>query len=82
MEQSTINQTIFFVVLFLLSAGVCATLYCIWQFGKNVKPVDIWPIFLLALFIVGIIGVAVTGDVRWLGLSVLPGIVFWRWMRI
>lgn len=46
------------------------------------KLFDLYVIILIALFLVGIIGVAMTGDVRWLVLSVIPGAVFWRWMRI
>jgi len=46
------------------------------------KPIDLWPIFLIALLIVSIIGVFMTGDARWLFLGVLPCIVFARWMRI
>lgn len=46
------------------------------------KLIDLWPIFLIALLIVAIIGVAMTGDARWLFLGVLPCIVFARWMRI
>jgi hypothetical protein len=45
------------------------------------KPADLWPLLLLAAFVVGIIGVAITGDVRWLALSVIPAAIFAKWMR-
>jgi len=48
----------------------------------KIKPADLWPIFLLALLIVSIIGVFMTGDARWLVLAVVPCIVFAKWMRI
>lgn len=48
----------------------------------KIKPADIWLISLLAMLIVGVLGVAITGDARWLGLAVLPCIAFAKWMRI
>lgn len=42
---------------------------------------DLWPILLIAMFIVGIIGAAVTGDVRWVALCVIPGAIFAKWWR-
>jgi hypothetical protein len=45
------------------------------------KPIDLWPIILIAAFIVGILGAAITGDVRWLALSAIPGAIFAKWMR-
>jgi hypothetical protein len=48
----------------------------------KIRPVDIWPIILLAMLIVGVLGAMITGDVRWLGLAVLPCIVFAKWMRV
>jgi hypothetical protein len=46
------------------------------------KPFDIYVIFLIALFVVGIVGAGITGDVRWLALSVIPAAIFARWMRV
>jgi hypothetical protein len=46
------------------------------------KPIDLWPLLLLAAFIVGILGAAITGDVRWLALSVIPAAIFARWMKV
>lgn len=46
------------------------------------KPFDIYVIVLIALFIVGIVGAAITGDVMWLALSVIPAAIFARWMRV
>jgi hypothetical protein len=46
------------------------------------KPLDIYVIFLIALFVVGILGAAITGDVRWLALSVIPAAIFAKWMRV
>jgi hypothetical protein len=43
---------------------------------------DFWVIFLIAAFIVGVAGAAITGNVLWLALSVIPGAIFARWMRI
>jgi hypothetical protein len=45
------------------------------------KLADIWAIILIAMFIVSVLGVAVTGDARWLALAVIPGAVFAKWMR-
>jgi hypothetical protein len=46
------------------------------------KLINLWPILLLAAFIVGILGAAITGDVRWLALSVIPAAIFARWMKV
>ncbi|SCB51759.1 hypothetical protein GA0061099_102140 [Bradyrhizobium yuanmingense] len=46
------------------------------------KLIDLWPIFLLALLIVAIIGAAMTGDARWLVLAVLPCWVIAKWFRV
>jgi hypothetical protein len=46
------------------------------------KPFSIYVLVLCLLFIGGIIGVAMTGNVLWLALSVIPGVIFWRSMRI
>jgi hypothetical protein len=46
------------------------------------KLINLWPILLLAAFIVGILGAAITGDVRCLALSVIPAAIFARWMKV
>ncbi len=46
------------------------------------KPFDIWVLCLIAAFVVGILGAVITGNVFWLALSVVPGAIFARWMRI
>jgi hypothetical protein len=46
------------------------------------KIVDLWPLFLLAAFIVGILGAAITGNIWWLALSVIPAAIFAKWMRV
>jgi hypothetical protein len=46
------------------------------------KPFDIYVIFLIVLFVVGIIGAAITGNIWWLALSVIPAAIFAKWMRI
>ena len=68
--------------VFVLCIGILATIKVIWEHSMKIKAVDIWPIILLAMLIVIIIGVFMTGDARWLGLGVLPCIVFTKWMRI
>jgi hypothetical protein len=68
--------------VFLLSAGIVATIYVIKESTMKIKPVDLWPLLLLAMLIVALIGVAITGDARWLFLAVLPCIVFAKWLRI
>jgi hypothetical protein len=46
------------------------------------KPFDIYVIFLIVLFVVGIIGAAITGNIWWLALSVIPAAIFAKWMRV
>jgi hypothetical protein len=46
------------------------------------KLADIWAIILIAMFLVGLIGVAITGDARWLALAVIPSAIFAKWLRI
>ena len=46
------------------------------------NPFSIYVLVLCLLFIGGIIGAAMTGEVLWLALSVIPGAIFWRSMRI
>jgi hypothetical protein len=46
------------------------------------KPFDIYVILLIALFVVGIIGAATTGNIWWLALSVIPAAIFARWMKV
>jgi hypothetical protein len=46
------------------------------------KPFDIYVIFLIALFVVGVIGTGVTGNIWWLALSVIPAAIFARWMKV
>jgi hypothetical protein len=46
------------------------------------KPFDFYVIFLIALFVVGIIGAWMTGNIWWLALSVIPAAIFAKWMRI
>lgn len=42
----------------------------------------IWNLSLILAFFGGLLGVAKTGDVRWLALSVVPGAIFAKWWRI
>jgi hypothetical protein len=46
------------------------------------KPFDIYVIFLIVLFIVGIISAGMTGNIWWLALSVIPAAIFARWMKV
>ncbi|WP_165435520.1 hypothetical protein [Bradyrhizobium sp. Leo121] len=39
-------------------------------------------LLLLAAFSFGLGGALVSGDVRWLGLCVIPGAIFSRWWRV
>ena len=68
--------------VFVVCVGILATIKFIWEHSMKIKAVDIWPIILLTMLIVSIIGVFMTGDARWLGLGVLPCIVFAKWMRV
>jgi hypothetical protein len=46
------------------------------------KSFDLYVIFLIALFVVGIIGAGMTGNIWWLALSVIPAAIFARWMKV
>jgi hypothetical protein len=46
------------------------------------KPFDFYVIFLIALFVVGVIGAGMTGNIWWLALSVIPAAIFAKWMRV
>jgi hypothetical protein len=48
----------------------------------KIRPVDLWPLTLITMFIVGIFGAGITGDVRWLALAVIPGAIFAKWWRV